>query len=233
MYWNNPTINLTYPSSQDPIKDSFHNGAHCLFYNPAQEKNAIRTNQRLQDLCDWANIHIASQGIAGFIEDPSNHYDISNLVKLNIWVDDLPRQGSIKPMLLHYIGFPLLESGTGESRLRALERINSINTVSAFISTHIQYQDQFDHLESITTFDQFAKLCSAEPGQQFLFRLTDAQAPYGIDWYEYNSLRTSAITPGEDYCVAVMTCYLQQHPGTTFTPAWFDTLVNWDQYKNF
>jgi hypothetical protein len=233
MYWNNPTINLTYPSTRDPIKDSFHNGVHCLFYNPAQEKTAIRTNQRLQDLCDWANIHIASQGINGFIEEPANHYDIANLVKLNIWVDDLPRHGSIKPMLLQYVGRPLLESGTGESRLRALERINSINNVSAFISTHVQYQDQFAHLESITTFDQFAKLCSAEPGQQFLFRLTDTQAPYGIDWYEYNSSRTSAVTPGEDYCVAVMFCYLQQHPGTTFTPAWFDTLVNWDQYKNF
>ena len=233
MYWNNPTINLTYPSAQDPIKDSFHNGTHCLFYNPAQDKNAIRTNQSLQDLCDWANIHIASQGINGFIEDPANHYDIANLVKLNIWVDDLSRQGSIKPMLLQYIGLPLLESGTGESRLRALERINSINTVSAFISTHVQYQDQFAHLESITTFDQFAKLCLAESGQQFLFRLTDAQAPYGIDWYEYNSSRTSAITPGEDYCVGVMACYLQQHPGTTFTPGWFDTLVKWNQYKNF
>jgi hypothetical protein len=233
MYWNNPTINLTYPSTQDPIVESFHSGCHCLFYNPAQDKNTIRTNQRLQDLCDWANIHIASQGIDGFVEDPANHYDIANLVKLNIWVDDLPKQGSIKPMLLQYVGRPLLESGTGESRLRALERVKSINTVSAFISTHVQYQDQFAHLESITTFDQFAKLCSAEPGQQFLFRLTDAQAPYGIDWYEYNSLLTSAITPGEDYCVAVMSCYLQQHPGTTFTPVWFDTLVNWDQYKNF
>ena len=203
-----------------------------MFYNPAQDKNTIRTNQRLQDLCDWANIHINSQGINGFIKDPANHYDIANLVKLNIWVDDLPRQGSIKPMLLQYIGLPLLESGTGESRLRALERVNSMHTVSAFISTHVQYHDQFDHLESITTFDQFAKRCSAEPGQQFLFRLTDSQAPYGIDWYEYNSSRTSTITPGEDYCVEVLSKYLKQHSSTTFTPAWFDTLVNWDQYKN-
>ena len=232
MYWNNPTINLTYPSNQDPIADSFHNGAHCLFYNPIQDKNAIRTNQCLQDLCDWANTHITNQGVDGFIKDTANHYDIANLVKLNIWVDDLPRQGSIKPMLLQYVGRPLLESGTGESRLRALERISSITTVSAFISTHTQYRDQFNHLESITTFDHFAKRCLAEPGQQFIFRLTDDQAPYGLDWYEYNSSRTSTITPGEDYCVEVLSNYLQQQPGITFSPAWFDLLVNWDQYKN-
>jgi hypothetical protein len=233
MYWNNPTINLTYPSDQDPIKDSLHNGRHCLFYNPTQDKNIIRTNQSLQDLCNWANTQIASQGVDGFVKDPANHYDIANLVKLNIWVDDLPCQGSIKPMLLQHVGRPLLESGTGESRLRALERVNAITTVSAFISTHADYQNQFDHLESITTFNRFAELCSAEQGQQFIFRLTDDQALYGLDWYEYNSSRTSAITPGEDYCVTVLSKYLKQHPGTRFTPAWFDRLVNWDQYKNF
>jgi hypothetical protein len=232
MYWNNPITHWVHPSTQDIIQDSLHNGTHCLFYNPAQDKNQIRTNQSLQDLCNWANTHITSQGIDKFLADTTNHYEIANLVKLNMWVDDLPRQGSIKPMLLQYIGQPLLESGTGESRLRALERIDSIQTVTAFISTHVDHQDQFKHLEPITTFAQFAQLCCAVPGQEFLFRLTDAQAPYGIDWYEYDSLRTAAITPGEEYCVGAMTVYLQQHPGVNFIPSWFDQLVDWASYKN-
>lgn len=232
MYWNNPTIKVVHPSSLDPVQDSLHNGVHCLFFNPQQNKHQIRTNQRLQDLCNWANTNIASQGIDGFVADTANHYDIANLVKLNMWVNDLPRQGSVKPMLLQYIGQPLLESGTGESRLRALERIDSMQTVSAFISTHVKYQDQFKHLEPVTTFARFAELCAAETGQEFLFRLTDAQAPYGIDWYEYDSSRTAAITPGEDYCVSAMTAYLQQHPGVNFIPSWFDQLVDWASYKN-
>ena len=232
MYWNNPVIQVSYPSLQDPICDSFHRGIHCLFYNPAQDKNQIRTNQSLQDLCNWANTHIASQGTVGFVTDSSNYYDIANLVKLNIWVDSLQQQGSIKPMLLQYTGNPLLESGTGESRLRALERIDSVSTVTAFISTHTQHQAEFAHLEAVTTFDQFAKLCAAEFGQQFLFRLTDSQAMYGLDWYEYNSSRTASITPGEDYCVIAMTAYLKKYPNTVFTPEWFDHLVNWDRYKN-
>ena len=232
MYWNNPVIQVSYPSLQDPIRDSFHHGIHCLFYNPAQDKNQIRTNQSLQDLCNWANAHIASQGTDGFVTDPGNYYDIANLVKLNIWVDDLQQQGSIKPMLLQYIGNPLLESGTGESRLRALERIDSITTVTAFISTHIQHQAKFVHLEAVTTFEQFASLCAAESGQQFLIRLTDNQAMYGLDWYEYNSSRTASITPTEDYCVGVMTEYLKKYPNTVFTPEWFDYRIDWDYYKN-
>ena len=232
MYWNNPVIQVSYPSLQDPIRDSFHHGSHCLFYNPAQDKTQIRTNQSLQDLCSWANTQIAGQGTDVFVTDPSNRYDMANLVKLNIWVDSLQQQGSIKPMLLQYTGNPLLESGTGESRLRALERIDSIATVTAFISTHTQYQAKFAHLEAVSTFEQFATLCAAESGQEFLFRLTDSQALYGLDWYEYNSSRTASITPGEDYCVVVMTAYLKKYPNTVFTPEWFDHTINWDDYKN-
>jgi hypothetical protein len=232
MYWQNPIIEVNYPAAVDPIADSLHKGRHCIFYNPAQDKNQIRTNQRLSDLCAWANSRIQSQGLAGFVQDTGNHYEIANLVKLNMWVDNLPRQGSIKPMLLQYVGNPLLESGTGESRLRALERIDSIQHVAAFISTHVRYHNQFSHLESVTSFARFAELCNAVEGQQFLFRLTDEQAPYGLDWYEYNSQLTSQVTPGQDYCVSAITGYLTQHPDTLFTPEWFDTLVDWDQYKN-
>jgi hypothetical protein len=75
-------------------------------------------------------------------------------------------------------------------------------------------------------------LCQAEVGQKFLFRLTDADALYGLIWYEYNSSRTVHTTPSEDYCVSAITNYLKEYPDTVFTPAWFDTLVNWDDYKN-
>ena len=193
-----------------------------------QNKNQIKVNRRLQDLCDWANTTIDNQGIEKFLKESKNHDYIANLVKLNMWVDDLARQGSVKPMLLHYTGHATLKSATGESRLGAIERINSITTVSVFISTHAKYQDQFSNLEPVNTFDHFAELCSAEPSQQFLFRLTDPRAPYGLDWYEYNSPRTVNVTPGEADCINVMTKYLQQNPDTIFTPEWFDHLIDWE-----
>jgi len=232
MYWNYPTIEIVYPSDRDPVYESLHDNNHCMFYNPTVDKNKIRSTQYLEDLCHWANEKIKYQNISGFVTDTDNHYKIANLVKINLWVDDLPRRGSIKPMLLQYIGNEKYESGTGETRLRALERIASMSTVHAFICTHQKYADQFDHLESITTFVRFAELCQAEIGQKFLFRLTDADAPYGLIWYEYNSSRTVHTTPSEDYCVSAITNYLKEYPDTVFTPAWFDTLVNWDDYKN-
>jgi len=232
MYWNNPILKLTWPTDQDPVRDSLHGGTHCLFYDPAVDKNSIQTGQTLADLCAWANGKIAQQGIVGFVQNSRNHYNIANLIKLNIWVDDLPKNGSIKPMLLQYTGQAKYQSGTGESRLRALERIPSISTAHAFISTHQQYRDKFNHLEPVTGLDQFARLCLAEHGQKFLFRLTDVNAPYGLDWYEYNSSRTANTTPGQDYCVEVFSNYINTYPDTVFMPEWFDTLVNWDNYKN-
>jgi hypothetical protein len=81
MYWNNPLIELTWPSSRDPVIESFHNGTHCLFYNPKMAFDTVQTNQRLQDLCDWANTRL-SAGLQNFIADARNHYDIANLIKV-------------------------------------------------------------------------------------------------------------------------------------------------------
>jgi hypothetical protein len=231
MYWNNPIKEYNWPSIHDPIIDSLHNGKHCIFYDPIVNKNQIRVNQPLQDLCNWINTAVEKEGIESVINNPHNYDQLASLVKLNIWVDDLPRRGNVKPMLLQYIGRTLYESGTGESRLKALERIDTINTVTAFICTHRQYYKQFDHLESVTNFNRFAELCGANDSQSFLFRFTDEQALYGLDWYEYNSNQTSLITPSEIYCVSVLSNYIKQHPNTIFTPEWFDNLINWNKFE--
>jgi hypothetical protein len=232
MYWNNPQIELTYPSDQDPIVDSFHGGVHCLFYDPAIVKTQIRYKQTLQDICNWANNSIQTHGVNGFIQQQINWYDIANIVKLNMWIDDIRRQGIVKPILTYYNGHEKLGINNGESRLRALERISDIDTLRGFISTSVAYADQFEHLQQVHTFEQFAQLCQAVDQQQFMFTLTDPSAPYGIFWYEYNSRRTAPVTPGEAYCVEVLHLYLQQHPDTRFTPEWFDTLVDWNYYKS-
>lgn len=232
MYWDRPTLEYIWPSDSDPVAQSLHNGVHCLFYDPTVDKRSIKTNQTLQDLCAWVNTAINNQGMTGFLQDPTNHYEIANLVKLNLWVHDLPVSGSVKPMLLQYVGGDQYMTGTGESRLRALERLPQMTTVGAFISTHQQFRSKFAHLESVTNFDRFAEICQAVDQQTFLFRLTDAQAPYGLDWYEYNSARTALVTPGQDHCVEAMTNYLQQNPGLVFTPVWFDSKITWSDYKN-
>ena len=232
MYWNNPQIELTYPSDQDPIVDSFHGGVHCLFYDPAIVKTQIRYKQTLQDICDWANNNIQTHGVNGFIQQQINWYDIANIVKLNMWIDDIRRQGIVKPILTYYNGHEKLGINNGESRLRALERISDIGTLRGFISTSVAYADRFEHLQQVHTFEQFAQLCQAVDQQQFMFTLTDPSAPYGIFWYEYNSDLTRPVTPGEAYCVEVLHLYLQQHPDTRFTPEWFDTLVDWNYYKS-
>jgi hypothetical protein len=192
----------------------------------------IRYQQTLQDICDWANRQIKTHGHQGFIANTANHYDIANIVKLNMWIADIQTQGIVKPMMLFYDGQDQYGINNGESRLRALERIPAIQTVRAFVSTGCQHKNRFDHLVPVTSFDQFATLCGAVVGQQFLFTLTDPSAPYGIFWYEYNSAKTSAVTPGEPWCVDAMQGWLQQHPACVFTPEWFDILRPWADYKS-
>ena len=232
MYWNNPTIEVKYPSDQDPIAQSLHSGAHCLFYNPSVNKTTIAYKQSLGDICDWANRLIRTTGIDGFIGNPINHYDIANIVKLNMWIDDIIKQGIIKPMNLFYDGQEKYGINNGESRLRATERISTLSTVPAFIGCRIEFAEKFADLENITNFNRFAELCGAKKDHQFFFTLTDSAAPYGIFWYEYASPRTAPVTPAEEYCVNALNNYLNRHPDIQFTPEWFDTLVDWDDYKS-
>lgn len=229
MYWNNPTIRVTCPinSQPDPITQSFHNGVHCIFYNPAVPKETIRYQQSLQDICDWANSHIERDGIDGFINNPKNHYDIANIVKLNMWIDDIQKQGIIKPMNIFYDGQEQYGINNGESRLRAVERIASLSSVSAFVCTRQEHADRFTHLEQVRDFEHFAFLCKAVDNQTFLFTLTDPDAPYGIFWYEYDSKSTAPVTPPEKFCVNVLQQYLNNHPDTVFVPEWFDELKAW------
>lgn len=231
MYWNNPLIELPWPASCDPVVQSFHNGAHCLFYNPNMEISKIKTNQRLQDLCDWANAGLTF-GLNKFVADLSNHYDIANLVKLNMWIADIKTQGIVKPWMILDQGDGTYLAGTGDSRLRCLECIPEIVTVPAFVSTRRERADFYKGLEPVTSFDQFAMICGAEPGQEFLFRLTNDSAPYGIYWYEYNTERTRSVTPSESWCVQAFTNYIKRCPNLTITKSWFGQLQNWQTFAD-
>ena len=232
MYWNNPLIKLPWPNARDPVVESFHGGTHCLFYNPNMAFDTVQTNQRLQDLCDWANAGLHAD-LYSFVNDASNHYDIANLVKLNIWIADIKTQGIVKPWMMLDQGDGTYLAGTGDSRLRCLECIPEIATVPAFVSTRQERAAVYAGLEQVNCFDQFAKLCAAEYGQEFLFRLTDTTAPYGIYWYEYNAECTRSVTPGESWCVSTFTNYAQQHSDLEINKLWFDTLITWADYASY
>jgi hypothetical protein len=232
MYWNNPTIKVQYPSDQDPIQASSHAGAHCLFYDPAVPRHTIRYRQTLQDICTWANGYIQSSGATAFVNDQRNHYDIANIIKLNMWIADIKQQGIVKPWMMLDQGDGTYLAGTGDSRLRCLECIPEITHVPAFISTRQERAWLYAGLEQVQCFDRFAELCAAESGQEFLFRLTDVTAPYGIYWYEYNNERTRSITPSESWCVRTFANYAQQHSDLTITKDWFNQLKDWQTFAD-
>lgn len=231
MYWDKPLVEAIWPCVDDPIVQSQHNGVHRLFYNSAAGFDCVQTNQRLSDLCEWANNWLITDGIDAFVQDQRNHYDIANLVKLNVWIDDIKKQGIVKPWMMLDQGDGTFLAGTGDSRLRCLERIPSITSVPAFISTTANRAHLYQDLEEIVSFDRFAELCGAKQNQLFLFRLTDSTAPYGIYWYEYNSDLTRNVTPSQEQAVNQFYCYAKQHPNLRITPEWFDQLVPWDMYE--
>ena len=229
-YWLNGIKEYIWPTDEDPIIESMHNGSHCLFYNPSVHKDTITYKQSLQDICDWANSSIKEYGIDKFIDTSQNWYDIANIVKLNMWIDDIRKQGIVKPMMLFYPDGEKLGINNGESRLRACTCIPELTHVKAFISTSVEHRAKFEHLEEITTFKQFAEKCLAVDQQWFGFTLTDPEAPYGLFWYEYNSQATAPVTPGEQTCVNTLRNYLNSNPDTVFTIDWFSNVVDWSNY---
>lgn len=130
-------------------------------------------------------------------------------------------------MLLHYHGSLPYATGTGDTRLRAIERLPDIQTVSGLISAHSRYRDHFDHCLEITTMAEFARCFGATQGR-WLIRLTDAQAPYGIDWYEYVLNDPAVSVPGWDFCLRAIQNYINSQPENwRFSPDWFDQKIDW------
>lgn len=231
MYWNNPLFEVIWPGANtDPIVKSFHNGTHCLFYNPQCKFNNVETNQRLADLVAWANSGL-SRGIDEFVSQEQNHYDIANLVKLNMWIHDIRSQGIVKPWMMLDQGNGTFLAGTGDSRLKCLERIPEIKTVPAFITTTTSRAHLYQGLEPIIDFNRFGEICNAEVGQTFLFRYTDDQAPYGIYWYEYDTDKTRKVTPGQQQAVTMFVNYMVANIGVEITESWFDLIIDWYAYS--
>lgn len=230
MYWHNPIHEVDFPSDSDIIFKSLHGGQHCLFYDPAVPVDHIAKQTTLQGLCDWANQLMAAEGRAALTQDPVNHDDAANLVKINQMVDSVARYGSVKPMLLHYQGQRPFATGTGDTRLRAIERLPQITTVTGIISTHARHLAAFQGLKQIHTLEDFARCFRAERAQ-FLIRLTDQQAPYGLDWYEYVLDDRNVSVPDWDYCLRAIQSYVDSRPNDfEFTVDWFDQLIDWDLY---
>ena len=237
VYYDNPlktysNTEQSYSPDVDPIIHSQHGGAHCLFYDPAIHKDTIQPGHSLADICDWANTRLSEGTLEEFIDEPRNWYDIANMIKLNLWVKDIREQGIVKPMLLNYTGNEKYGINNGESRLRAVTCIPEIETVTGFISTHEEHREKFKHLVEVKNFEQFAKLCEAGIGDwsEFLFRFTDKDAPYGIEWYEYNNQKTAGVTPGQQTTRKTLHNYLKDYPDTVFEVAWFNNAVDWTPY---
>ena len=229
MYWNYPTIQQRWPSDQDPVQLSLHDGTHCLLYDPAVAVENIQPQQSLQELCNLANFRLMAVGASNFFNEPAFHDWMANLVKIHMMVPSLRQHGSVKPFLLSYPGRLPCIPQTGDSRLKALERLPIVKFVSAIITTKSQYRTHFPDLISIDTFDQLATICAVVPGTDFLFRPTDALAPYGLDWFEYSADTVSV--PGINWCVTVLRNYIHSAPDDfSFAPNWFDQPIDWNQY---
>jgi hypothetical protein len=220
---------INWPADIDPIRSSLHQGQHCLFFNPSAPYNHIKIWQTLTELCDEANRWIQSDGIDGFIADARNHFNIANLVKINLWSTHIRQQGIKKPILILHHGDGHFDTGVGESRIKIAQRISGTDSVPAFLATRAENAHLFADWMEITTFDQFANCCAAQPGDQFLFRLESHNADYGISWYEYNSPFTRSVGPSDDVCVSVFETWYK-HNNIFFTPNWFDQSIDWESY---
>lgn len=230
MYWNNPIVEIRHTADPDPIVQAQHHGNHALFYNPAQAVNEIIRIDLLQEWCDMANTRRQEDG-DNFAQESRNSYLAANLVRINLYVESLRQHGSIKPMLLYYSGQLPFEAATGGTRLMASELLPNFTHVTAFITTHQDYANQFSHLQRINTFEEFRQCCGVELGTQFWFRLTDTQAPWGLDWYEVSVQVPGVSVPGDQWCLSAIKNYLDQQPADfQFDCEWFGVTRDWSQY---
>lgn len=208
------------------IVQAQHQGQHCVFFDPAVRIETIHTPVTLQEVCDLANAWARQLDQC---PEPGNVDKIINLVRINQFVHSLSTQGNLKPLLLHYLDHTY-QSATGGTRIMAAQRLPNFHTLPAFVSTHVKHRLNFTNCIEVGDLSQFAELCNADQDTEFLFRVTDNQAPYGIDWYEV-ALATTTV-PSNDQCRKWLKAYLAVNPNTVFCPEWFDQAINWTVFDH-
>jgi hypothetical protein len=237
MYWNNPIIEYcwTWPDQTDPIQESLQNGSHVLFFNPAVPVKQITNQQTLNDLLDFVNNTLDQYQDDTFNAIKTNQDTFVNLVKIHKMLPSLQMHGCLKPFLLHYTETLPFLTGTGDSRLKAFACLDGFNHVPAFISTREKHVNNFKHLQQIHNIEQFVSCCNVHTKTWFWFRFTDANAPYGLDWYEFAHPETRSFTvPDRDWCSRSFKNYILSRPKDfLLTTQWFNEEIDWDYWYNY
>ena len=224
----NTIHSVVWPSDQNLFETYTNHKEHQLFWNPCFDFSQVVTEFNLTDFCNSVNQICTVDNIKA---QHSDHvYNLSNIVKFNMWTNHLRKHGNIKPWLILDDGTGFYQAGNGDSRLKCLERVPHIKHVEAFVTTHVSRSHLYQGLEPVTSFDQFARLCQAQANDTFLFKFTHCDAAYGLRWYEHATHRTTTVTPSDEFTLKVLLRFRQQHPDLKFTPEWFDTEIDWYSY---
>jgi len=221
MYWNNPIVKITELGQPSPD--------HQLFYVNNVPINLIRPQLTLSTMCAMINNRLENYNKSEFTQDPALSDIISNIVKINQMVTSLKQHGCVKPMLLHYCGSMPMISGTGDSRLKALECVSDIISVPAIISTHQKYRLPFEQYQHIQTLDQLKHVCGVTHSE-FYFQFTDQSADYGVEWFEYEN--DTVPVPDTSWCLTVIQNYIDLQSSTfRFSKTWFENFIDWQLYS--
>lgn len=229
-YWNNKIHRICWPSDTDIYSQQLLH-TQRVYYIESVPLDIIQPERQLQDLCQWANFHRKDHN--RLLTDPMCLYDGANLVKINMWIHDIRRQGIVKPMLLAFTKLGKLIPNTGASRLLGLELVPEVTHVRAFVSVHEQNAEMFTKTYDATlveTLDQMANILQVSDNTDFSFQFTENLDDYGLFWYEYNTPLTREVTPDEDWCMEQLALYLDKNPNTEFTIEWFNEL-HFDRYS--
>lgn len=210
-------------TDSDILIQSKHGGVHCLYYHPGVGIQHINAIDNLTDICTSANRWLDQQ------EKVSEDFK-ARLVNINRFAQTLRTVGCVKPVLLQYYGSIPYTCATGGTRLLAIEALNGITTVPAFISTNAQYSSNFVQLEEVTDVARFRTLCNASTGAINL-RVNSKDDDCGIEWFEFDSPNRNIRVPSEQDSVAALEIYLKTQPSYfKFDREWFAQPIDWSRY---
>lgn len=222
-YYHNHIVTAPAYGHSDAWDQMQQRGQHVILHHSEMPLEHIQRVLTLASACERANGWLCADQLF----EPGPHAnEVANLVRINLCYHSLVRLGNVKPMLLQYLGSMPLQAATGGTRMAALELIPECRSVGAFVSTHHRWAEQWRHLEQVTSWDRFCELAAADPDSMVSVRMTDAEADYGLDWYEVSVGQVAV--PGDDLCLRALECYLDQQPRDfRFSPDWFTQTIAW------
>jgi len=204
---------------------------YCMFYHPAIPIMQLTPMQTLDQSCAVVNQALSRLGTELSSWPAGLQDEITRLVRVNKFYQDLHKEPIRKPILVHQQHGQYLVD-CGDTRLMTLQLASDAATVSVVVTCLATAADQYADWQPVASDQDLIQLTNFDPDNaRILVTKTPSGTDYALEWLEIGDASTGHHLHSIDLRISMMQQYLHTQPANfKFTRDWAKRPIDWSAF---